>query len=255
MNTNIRSEISEVVQELDTISLEEMDTVSLMRRMDVKYVFSVQKLPEILKSIASDYLVCEINEQREQSYETTYFDTPSLDMYKQHHKGKLNRHKIRVRKYLSTGEQYIEVKRKNNRRETVKKRVRISSHSADVNSSQAEKILSHTPYLMSDLQPSLSNKFIRITLVNKNLTERVTIDYSLGFNDERNNKELHTSKLCVLEVKKNRGDSNRGFSNVLFQNKIAPMGYSKYCIGLALLNKDLKTNLFNMRLRALNKIN
>jgi hypothetical protein len=251
MNTNIRNDVTGAVQRFSPISLAQMDTVSFMRRMDTKYVLNIEKLPELLAWASGNYDIFEINGIREQAYATTYFDTPDYSMYKQHHSGKLNRHKIRTRTYLTTGEQYIEVKFKNNRNETIKKRLQTSNDCiADLTDPHLHQCSLHP----TELKPSLSNRFTRITLVNKKKTERVTIDFDLAFHDIRNHKYLHQHELCIIELKKDKGETNKGFSEILFSSKITPMGFSKYCIGLALLNNDLKSNFFKFRIYQLKKI-
>jgi hypothetical protein len=50
-----------------------------------------------------------------QPYLTLYFDTESFDNYIAHHNGKRPRFKIRMRKYVSSGFSFLEVKEKDNR--------------------------------------------------------------------------------------------------------------------------------------------
>src|SRR5690606_31022332 len=105
--------------DFEAITLDQMDQVRLMRRTDTKFVFSIQHLPAMLKIALPDYYMVEIENEREQIYTTTYFDTPEYDMYNIHHNGKLNRHKVRIRKYVYSNQEFLEVKRKNNKGETI----------------------------------------------------------------------------------------------------------------------------------------
>ena len=57
---------------------------------------------------------------------TLYFDTPDRQMYAEHQRGRKNRQKIRVRRYESSGVSFLEVKRKNNKGRTDKKRMEIA---------------------------------------------------------------------------------------------------------------------------------
>ena len=81
------------------ISLKEMDNVSLLRRVDTKFLTTEKKLLEILSLISSDYNILDIDDKRLMKYSTLYFDTNDKILYKHHHNKKGDRHKIRMRKY------------------------------------------------------------------------------------------------------------------------------------------------------------
>jgi hypothetical protein len=59
-----------------------------------------------------------------------------------------------------------------------------------------------TPYKKEDLKKVLVNKFRRITLVNVEIRERITIDVSLEFDNFNKKKSLNN--LVVLEVKQEK---------------------------------------------------
>jgi hypothetical protein len=165
---SLENKIHDSVLMYEPISLSEMDDVRLMRRVDAKYVFSVDKLPGLLEKALKQFRMVEIEGFREQIYETTYFDTPDFDMYHIHHNGKLNRHKIRLRKYIYSKQKFLEVKRKNNKGETIKNRIPKSPKTDAIGSSDDLVFLNHyTPYNLAELTPVLGNRFIRLTLVNK----------------------------------------------------------------------------------------
>lgn len=69
------------------ITLAEMDGVSLLNRVDTKYLLSEATLAAILPSLASEYRVLEIDGRRAHRYRTLYFDTPDLDLYRRHRAG------------------------------------------------------------------------------------------------------------------------------------------------------------------------
>ena len=91
--------IDEMLASFEPISLEKMDEVKLLNRMDSKFVLNAGKLQEILAQLHSSYYVLEINHIRLQRYETLYFDTPEHRLYLNHHNKHLNRFKVRSRKY------------------------------------------------------------------------------------------------------------------------------------------------------------
>ena len=105
----------------ESISLDEVNKASLMRRKDKKYLFSFQELPELLNMVCKDYRVLEIDGARSQHYHTRYFDTDGREMYHKHHRGLANRHKVRIRRYGSGSLHFLEVKQKNAKGVTTKK--------------------------------------------------------------------------------------------------------------------------------------
>ena len=56
------------------ISLKEMDNVSLLKRVDTKFLTTEKKLLEILSLISSDYNILDIDDKRLMEYSTLYFD-------------------------------------------------------------------------------------------------------------------------------------------------------------------------------------
>ena len=102
LKSDINILMEECVSCFDSISLSEMGSVKLMNRIDTKYVVPQILLPSILDAARSDYYVQEIDNKRIATYDTMYYDTPTLDMYLRHHNRQLVRQKIRVRHYLDT---------------------------------------------------------------------------------------------------------------------------------------------------------
>lgn len=251
----LKSEISQLVSKFEPITLQEMDAVRLMRRMDTKYVLSANKLPLLLEKALPDFRVVEICGMREQPYETVYFDTPTFSMYKLHHNGKCDRYKVRMRHYISSDDMFLEVKHKTNKGETIKSRIKIDSKTTKINSPLCSSFVdTYTPFNSFDLQPKLGNRFIRLTLVNKNLKERVTLDYHLCFNDITSSKERNCEGICVAEVKCSRDDCHTEFIRLLNETRVKRSGFSKYCIGTAMLNNKVKSNLFKLRLRKIERL-
>ncbi|MFO7656972.1 MAG: hypothetical protein R6W78_07885, partial [Bacteroidales bacterium] len=58
-------EIYKIIGVYEGITLQEMDSVSLLNRMDFKYVLSNLLLPEILEQIKSYYRILTIGKDRE----------------------------------------------------------------------------------------------------------------------------------------------------------------------------------------------
>jgi len=253
---NSVSNLDEVIERFAPISLEQMDAVKLMRRTDTKFVFNVRLLPELLSKAADNYFMVEIKNLRKQAYQTTYFDTSDYSMYTSHHNGKLNRCKIRIRRYVCSNQEFLEVKRKNNHGETIKNRIMRPNPEEQIDVNGSKRFLEkYTPFGHQVLFPKLGNQFIRLTLVNKNLTERITLDYNLEFIDLKYNKHISAGAICIAEIKKDKESKKSPFITNLKDLRVNPSGFSKYCIGLAMLqNPEVKINLFKPKIRKIQKI-
>jgi len=254
MNTSIKNRIADTIKTFDSILLDDMGSVRLMSRMDTKYVLSLSRLPEILAGVSSSYFMLEIEGEKRQVYETQYFDSTDYSMYTCHHNGKLNRNKIRVRKYASSQDKFFEIKFKNNKGRTIKKRTRDEEDNPLITEDQYKFIAETTSFSDVVMKPSLKNSFTRLTLVNKDLSERITIDFNLWFQDSESGNETSKDKICIVEVKRGRSAEKSHFMKVLDENRIRSMGFSKYCMGLVFTNPELKINKFKQRVRKIDKL-
>jgi hypothetical protein len=68
-------DLNDILNEFETISLKEMDSVALMDRTDTKFVFRVDQLPDFLEQIKNDYRILDVKGNRISRYESLYFDT------------------------------------------------------------------------------------------------------------------------------------------------------------------------------------
>ncbi len=244
--------MTELINSFAPISLEQMSGVKLMNRTDTKFVTTTERLQQLLEMARDDYYIQEIDGERNLEYDTTYFDTRDFDMYRQHQWNHTNRQKIRFRTYCISGLQFMEVKTKNNHGRTKKKRIEVTD--MDVSEqSKADFLARHLRYDADTLLPALNNHFARLTLVNKAKTERLTIDSALRFNNLVSGEQMDMGNLVVVELKRD-GLVYSPVLNMLRQLRIHPHGFSKYCMGSALTNKDLPVNRFKRKLIEINKI-
>jgi len=235
-----------------SITLEEMSSVKLMNRIDTKFVTTIEKLCLLLQRLTDDYYIQEIDGQRNMAYDTTYFDTRSFDMYNQHQSGHANRQKIRFRTYVSSNLQFMEVKTKNNHGRTKKKRMEVKDMLID-DVLKREFLAKYLRFDANSLIPAINNHFNRITLVNRAKTERLTIDMDLYFHNLISGNEKNMGRLVVIELKRD-GLCYSPVLEKLRQLHIHPHGFSKYCMGSALTNSDLKVNRFKSKLIDIKKI-
>ncbi len=231
-----------------------MDRVKLQNRTDTKFVFEADLLPIILNDIKDYYAVLEINGKRTNSYQTLYYDTKNLNCYLQHHNGKTNRIKIRFRKYIESDLNYLEIKLKNNKERTIKSRKKIDDIETLLSSKSKNFIEDNSFYKSENLFPVLWNKFNRITLTHKTINERLTIDFNLNFKSYSSNLESNIPHIIIAEVKQEKASVSSDFIQTIKKYHVRKSGMSKYCIGTALLNKDIKSNNFKERILKINKL-
>jgi|TARA_B110000459_G_scaffold201729_1_gene253072 hypothetical protein len=240
------------ISNFDKISLDEMNGVSLMKRVDTKFILTESQLSEILFQIQEDYKILEIDGERLMEYSTLYFDTQNKNCYKDHHNGKAKRFKIRMRKYLVSDICFLEIKKKNNLGITNKTRTRIKDFET-ILSSQSKEFISDSQINNLLLEPVLYNNFNRMTLVNKYFSERVTIDTNLSFRLQGKEKKL--DKLIVIEIKQEGKRLNTTINKALKSMSILPTNFSKYCIGITNTLDNIKSNRFKEINLKINKLN
>ncbi|MBQ6548303.1 MAG: polyphosphate polymerase domain-containing protein [Prevotella sp.] len=252
--------MTEILNEYDSITLDEMRSIRLMNRIDTKFVTTVPMLRQLLLLAKDDYFVQESQGERISPYYTLYFDTPDCKMYNRHEAGHLSRQKVRVRSYVNAGLNFLEVKTKNNHGRTKKKRIEAlnfdpENHSIfNVQSSLFSDFLqTYLKYPQQSLVRQVENRFDRITLVNKAKTERLTIDTNLRFHNISTNNYRFMEELVVIELKRD-GLQPSPILPLLTKLRIHPHGFSKYCIGSALTNADLRRNRIKPRLHSVEKI-
>jgi hypothetical protein len=233
------------------ISLEEMDHVQLLDRIDTKFVIREDQLLDVLEAIKEKYNILVINGVSLHPYETLYFDTPGLHLYRMHHNGIRNRYKLRCRKYVNSGISFFEIKSKTNTSRTVKDRMKLECFVETLDESLNQYIKEHTPGKYQDYIPVLKVYFDRLTLVNKKANERLTFDINLSY--KNNGTEAKIPGIVIVEIKQEKCSASP-FQELMKQNRQPKNYLSKYCLGLTCLDNGLKKNLFKQKINDLNKL-
>lgn len=243
--------------QMTPIGLDDMKAVRLMNRVDQKYMASADLLEELLSRIADGYYVQHIEGNPLAPYRTLYFDTDDLRMYTMHHNKKLNRQKLRVRTYRSTDTTFFEIKNKDNKKKTRKVRIPVDVNMFDrvLEVPEVEQFVNgNTPYPVATLHPCLENRFERITLVDKGMSERITIDRGITFHNRATGINADIARLLVIEVKHEVGAPMSDIERTLHDLHVLPRRMSKYCIGTALTDPTAKYNRFKPKLLFIEKI-
>lgn len=248
----------ELLSRFEPITLERMDSIRLMNRIDTKFVTDTLMLESVLEdALRHGYKAFECDGERLHSYDSIYFDTNDLRMFTEHRRGKLVRQKIRTRVYQESGLCFLEVKKKNNHSRTKKKRIRIpQTYFQDFrNDSEAcSWLASHSDYRGDNVHPAIETSFNRITLVNKGLTERLTIDTSVTFRNLRTGESSDLGTAVIIELKQD-GRIRSEMKDILSEHRIKPFRISKYCIGTVLTDSGVVAGRFKQKIRYIDKLN
>lgn len=252
--------IDDILRQMQPITLEQMSGVKLMNRSDTKFITTEARLLQLLSLARSHYYVQDIDGIKVGRYRTLYYDTTRHEMYLAHLHGHAGRQKIRVRHYMDSALSFLEVKTKNNHGRTRKKRVAVDHHAAIAAATEAARrdlivdnkdfVCSKLHYAPETLTGHLNNEFERITLVNTAMTERLTIDRALRFDNILTGNRFDLSGLVIIELKRD-GLKPSPILALLRELRIMPHGFSKYCMGMAFTSprEALPQGRFKERLR------
>ncbi len=258
--------MTNLLNEFAPITLEQMSGVKLLNRTDTKFVTTLPMLHKLLEMAQGQYFAQEIDGERIAPYYTVYFDTDDCDMYHQHEAGHTNRQKLRIRSYVKSGQNFLEVKTKNNRGRTKKKRMNFESFDPShprydlLFRRQDAEFEAYDDFLRTwlrydprGLRQQLENRFDRITLVNKGKTERLTIDTNLRFHNLVTDSFRFMDDVVIIELKRD-GNVPSPILAMLRELRIKPHGFSKYCIGSAFTNENLQRNRIKPKLHDVDRL-
>jgi hypothetical protein len=238
------------------VSLEALNAkAAMLERLDNKYVVPADVLRQAVPAFAGLFDILEIDGQRAFTYDTCYFDDDHNGCYHDHHQGRRRRIKVRVRRYVDARLCFVEVKLKDKRGMTVKKRLRVDYEAYGVLGSAAlahieksHQELYGEPFGRS-LKPVLEMSYRRITLVARAGGERMTIDHGIRFmrDDGCCDTDPH---VFVIETKSAKGNGVAdGVLRGLHQHPTDAC--SKYCVGMGATGAVQRINRFRPALRKL----
>jgi hypothetical protein len=246
-------DLNTILDSFVTVRLEEMDKVKLMDRIDTKYIFSAGRVSGLLHLMKGKYKVLEVDSHRISDYTTIYFDTPEHFFFNQHVTGRTGRIKVRFRNYNSGGVTYLEIKKKTKKNRTVKWRIEHVPSEAGFDERASGFLNMHILQNAEDLKPVIKSSFKRVTFVGIGKPERVTLDLNLSFTD-LNDKITDIHSLAIAELKSEGMAVRSPFTELIRELGIHPTGFSKYCIGNAIINDLPKTNILKPKLLLIKRI-
>jgi len=219
---------------------------------ETKFILSAKKLKNILDEIKDKYYVLEIKGNRILKCTSEYYDTEDYKLYMAYHNGSGNRYLIKNDEIEGVKNSSIKIKFKSNKGEISK--VKQKTKDSDFENIQIKEFVQeNTPFNADVLKKMLKNSFYRIVLIHKNTIEKITIDIDMILSNSHENLKL--PYLAIVEVKQEKLSLFSDFIVSLRKLNIQKTSISKYCMGVALLNKDVKKNKYKSKLLAIGKIN
>ncbi len=246
-----------LIDPFQPISLPQLNNkAAMLNRLDNKYILAAPVLRQALPQLAEHFDILEIGGKRDFTYLTCYFDDREFTSYFEHHNGRRQRCKVRVRKYADMRQCFIEVKLKDKRGITVKKRLDHPYEKygeLDVRAKEFIRAAYDEFYgrkFELELTPLLEISYQRVCLVAKNGGERMTIDFGLSFAGIDRSQAID-ERVVIVETKSANGNGIADkFLRELHQHPTKRC--SKYCIGAATLGLVGKHNNFLPVLRKVN---
>jgi hypothetical protein len=240
----------------DAIDLKSVNAkAAMLERLDNKYVVNAPVLEAAIPELVRAFDILEIDGHRAFTYETCYFDDTGLRSYFDHHQGRRRRAKVRMRRYIEAGLCFVEVKLKDKRGITIKKRMACNPEKFGV---LDEAALGHVQTSYRDLYGlefphqlirTLDMRYVRMTLAAKDGAERMTVDNRLCFQAGARMRALDND-VFIIETKSSNG--NGIADRVLRTVHQHPTKHcSKYCAGIALTRAGTKHNNFRSVLNKL----
>jgi len=207
----------------------------------------------ILEELVKYYRILDIKGVRQNQYDSIYFDTPDLALYYLHHNDRKNRFKIRYRKYVDSNLSFFELKMKNNKGRTIKKRFKTDDIYSYIIEDGKKLLMDNLDVRAKwDFQPSIKILFDRLTFADKNFTERATIDLNLTY--QKGEMQIAKDRLVIVELKQSRRDRKSPMFRILKENSIYPYKISKYCLGILSCYPKVKYNRFKKKMIKINSL-
>lgn len=237
---------------LERCSLAELEQARLLRRVDTKFVLSVDQLAAVLTALAGSHQALSIDGDTLHRYENQYFDTFDRATYRAHHNDDVGRVKYRYRRYAGTGEVFFETKHKTNTGQMRKERVAVPAMARFLVPEAKELVEALGVHRPDELVPTLFGSFHRLAIVADAHHERATIDVGLEFAMGR--RRAATRRLVVAEVKQPRYDARSPLVDAITGHGGQRSRFTKYCVGLLAVDRRHKHNLFKPLLRRIEAI-
>ncbi len=267
MEPGTTTKLFNALKDFATISLEELNaTMSLMERVEKKYLISFDDIESLMKEFHKDYYILSIKWNSMFTYDNVYMDTDDFIFYNQHSSKTPSRMKVRTREYVDSDIAFFECKERNwkvIRKSRYAIPVKTSKQITNENKAFFKGICSSLDlsYANADLHPTIRTNYKRITLCSKVSDERITIDFDIQVQDvtKEDSQIEYFGPVAIIETKSSRENTmwRKIIKNLWYKEA---HGCSKYCVwviyaGYAKDSKPFKTTLAFIKKANKNKTN
>jgi hypothetical protein len=257
LKTRKKESVVDLFNPFESVSLEKTNEMAqMLSRIDNKYVVNSMQFKKLLSRLNKRYAILEIEDRKQFSYSSCYYDDARYTTYFDHHQGRRNRFKVRTREYVDSKLLFFETKFKGCRGLTNKHRMKaevlkmqqIKGQYLDLVQKKYKEYFHKECQL--DLKPSLIVNYKRCTLVALQGGERVTIDFNLAFKAPKHKSKTVKIGQNFIIVETKSADGKGYADNCLSALKIRQASKcSKYCLGLNLTGAVKKNNRFLSTIR------
>lgn len=252
-----RINVDWLVEPFQSVDLQQLNAkADMLKRLDNKYIIRQDILHEAVEEFVTRFDILQIGGKRVFVYDTCYFDDLKNSIYFDHLRGRRQRFKVRVRKYNDSEMCFVEMKLKDKRGVTIKKRLNYSVEKyghldggawKHIVSSYQDMYGREFSYI---LEPVLEMRYKRVTLVAKEGGERMTIDFQWSFSAKGRSNWVDDDVFIVETKSSNANGIADKILRRLHQHPIKSC--SKYCVARAALQDVSQHNRFLPALRKLN---
>jgi hypothetical protein len=223
----------------------------LQHRVDRKYLIAAPSLERVLRLLQPEHLLLLASEAAWARYESVYFDSVELDFYHAHRRGRMPRHKVRIRHHLDRQLTFLEIKRKETRGRTTKFRLPLPFGQNEIEPQDRGFVEQHAACEAARLVPILTISFFRLTVLGRSVNERLTLDKDLVV--VGGGRRIQVPPAVIVEVKQSQFDNRTPALRALKAVHARQTAVSKYCLG-ALLSAQASGPVFRPILRALERL-
>lgn len=227
---------------LDTL----VAVADLQERVDRKYIVPADIAVRALDRAETAMAVLDIDGRRRFHYRSDYYDSPDLQCFRQHVQDRRGRIKVRARTYLDSGESWLEVKVSGRRGLTAKTRRSLAARPGRLLPDTArELVLAVAPGLADGLERSAVTTYERCTFLLAG-SGRVTVDTGLELAVDGRHRRPRPG-VTIIETK--TPGRPGPVDHALWRLGARPASVSKYCLAIALLRPDARSNPWHRVIR------
>lgn len=231
-----------LVERFPAIDVEGMDSLAaLEQRFDRKYIVSEEEANNFFSMMPGSLTALEIDGKRSFAYESWYFDTANLESFRATAHRRRRRWKVRTRTYLDAKKSMVEVKLRDQRGQSVKRRLPEDFSLAPNLTMKGAQFVNEVlgrEGLAATLTSTLQTSYERISVVDVENGVRLTADLGVKCQSVVGKEAL--IKGVVIETKSLRGPGP--IDRALWRRGHRPVRLSKYATGMAAVHIELSRN-------------